>query len=238
MELKRGDIYYANLNPRIGYEQGGIRPVVILQNNKGNLYSPTVIVAVITSRDKKDLPVHVSLIPGQENGLAVDSKVLLEQVRTLDKERLGTYVGHLSDEDMQKIDKALSISLALEQPQLVHQRACLFCRAGECEHTELILDRQEKILREYCKRNEIDIIQVFRNVGEAFRWRKDFLQPVFRAAQNKEYDILLVPDFNRLCSSSYTLQQIALNLNQFNVTVMNPWGETCLGEMIEPEMAL
>ena len=109
--MKRGDIYRADLDPVIGSEQGGIRPVLIIQNDTGNLYSPTVIVAAITTRQKKPhMPVHV-LITARESGLPADSVVLTEQVRTLEKSRLTRYLGHLDDAAMLRIDQALERSI-------------------------------------------------------------------------------------------------------------------------------
>lgn len=110
--IKRGDIFYADLSPVIGSEQGGIRPVIVVQNDIGNKYSPTVIVAAVTSQiNKAKLPTHVE-IP-QEYGLAKDSVILLEQVRTIDKKRLREKAGHLSDELVDKVNEALDISLGL-----------------------------------------------------------------------------------------------------------------------------
>lgn len=112
--IKRGDIFYADLSPVVGSEQGGIRPVIIIQNDVGNRYSPTVIVAAITSQiNKAKLPTHVE-ISSEEYGLNKDSVVLLEQVRTLDKRRLKERIGHMTDEDMVKVDIALRISLDLK----------------------------------------------------------------------------------------------------------------------------
>ena len=109
--MKRGDIYRADLDPVIGSEQGGVRPVLIIQNDTGNLHSPTVIVAAITSRHKKaQMPVHV-LITAEESGLPADSVVLTEQVRTLEKSRLSRYLGHLAEGAMARIDAALDRSL-------------------------------------------------------------------------------------------------------------------------------
>ena len=109
--MKRGDIYRANLDPVVGSEQGGVRPVVIIQNDTGNLYSPTVIVAAVTTRNKKAfLPVHVH-ITAEESGLPADSVVLTEQVRTLEKSRLSRYLGHLAEGAMARIDAALDRSL-------------------------------------------------------------------------------------------------------------------------------
>ena len=112
--VKRGEIFYADLSPVIGSEQGGIRPVIIIQNDIGNRYSPTVIVAAITSQiNKAKLPTHVE-ISSEEYGLNRDSVVLLEQVRTLDKRRLKEKIGHMTEADMKKVDKALAISLNLK----------------------------------------------------------------------------------------------------------------------------
>lgn len=109
--MKRGDIYRADLDPVVGSEQGGVRPVVIIQNDMGNRHSPTVIVAAVTTRRKKPaLPVHV-VITAQESGLPQDSVVLLEQVRTLEKTRLTRYLGTLTEEAMRRIDRALGMSL-------------------------------------------------------------------------------------------------------------------------------
>ena len=113
MVVKRGDIFYADLSPVVGSEQGGIRPVIILQNDVGNKYSPTVIVGAITSQiNKAKLPTHVE-ISSEEYGLNKDSVVLLEQIRTLDKRRLKEKIGHMTDSDMEKADKALLISVGL-----------------------------------------------------------------------------------------------------------------------------
>lgn len=117
MNVKRGDIYYADLSPVVGSEQGGLRPVLIIQNDIGNRYSPTVIAAAITSRtEKSKLPTHISVraqIEGGGCGLARDSVILLEQIRTLDKRRLREKMGHLDDSRMRQVDHALSVSFGL-----------------------------------------------------------------------------------------------------------------------------
>ncbi len=114
MNVKRGDIFYADLSPVIGSEQGGIRPVLIVQNDVGNKYSPTVIAAAITSQKfKADLPTHIT-IPADVSGLAKDSVVLLEQVRTLDKKRLRERIGTLPENIMNSIDLAISVSMGLK----------------------------------------------------------------------------------------------------------------------------
>ena len=113
MVIQRGDVYYADLRPVVGSEQGGIRPVLIIQNNVGNRHSPTVICAAITSQmHKAKLPTHVELNCDQCD-LAKDSVVLLEQLRTIDKKRLKDKVCHLDNQILLKIDKALEISLEL-----------------------------------------------------------------------------------------------------------------------------
>ena len=115
MNIKRGDIYYADLSPVIGSEQGGIRPVLIVQNDIGNKYSPTVIAAAITSqKTKTSLPTHIR-VDADNCGLAKDSIVLLEQVRTIDKKRLRERMGNLDERDMMRIDRAISVSLGLNQ---------------------------------------------------------------------------------------------------------------------------
>lgn len=114
MRIYKGDIYYADLTPVVGCEQGGVRPVLIIQNNIGNLYSPTVIVAAITSRTGKQyLPTHIGL-GEQQNGLRQYSLVMLEQVRTIDRSRLREYIGSLTDDQMAQVDSALAVSFGLE----------------------------------------------------------------------------------------------------------------------------
>ena len=113
MVVKRGDIYYANLSPVVGSEQGGHRPVLVIQNNVGNKYSPTVIVVAITSQiSKAKLPTHVE-ISSKYCNLEKDSVILLEQLRTIDKRRLKEKVNHLSEEVMSMVDEAIKVSLGL-----------------------------------------------------------------------------------------------------------------------------
>ena len=113
MVIKRGDIFYADLRPVVGSEQGGIRPVLIIQNNVGNRHSPTVICAAITSRmNKAKLPTHVELNASTSN-MMKDSVILLEQLRTIDKKRLKDKVCHLDDAMLDKVNHALEISLEL-----------------------------------------------------------------------------------------------------------------------------
>jgi mRNA interferase MazF len=113
MEIKRGDLFYADLSPVVGSEQGGVRPVLIIQNDIGNKYSPTVIVAAITSQiNKAKLPTHIE-ISANEYGLNKDSVVLLEQIRTIDKKRLREKIGNLDEGIMIAVDNGLQVSLGL-----------------------------------------------------------------------------------------------------------------------------
>ena len=113
MTIKRGDIYYADLSPVVGSEQGGMRPVLIVQNDVGNKHSPTVIAAAITSKlGKTRLPTHID-INADKVGLAKDSVVLLEQIRTIDKKRLGEKMGHLDEEMMGAVNNAITVSFGL-----------------------------------------------------------------------------------------------------------------------------
>ncbi len=118
--VRRGEIYYADLSPVVGSEQGGVRPVLIIQNDTGNRYSPTVIAAAITSQTgKARLPTHIEIPVDESCGLSKTSTVLLEQVRTLDKKRLRERMGHVEDHVMNKVDTAIAVSFGLPHDQLV-----------------------------------------------------------------------------------------------------------------------
>ncbi len=113
MNIKRGDIFYADLSPVVGSEQGGLRPVLIIQNDVGNRYSPTVIAAAITSKmGKSRLPTHID-IHADRVGLAKDSVILLEQIRTLDKRRLKERMGHLDEKTMHTVNSAIAVSFGI-----------------------------------------------------------------------------------------------------------------------------
>ncbi|MGI6751239.1 MAG: type II toxin-antitoxin system PemK/MazF family toxin [Anaerovoracaceae bacterium] len=113
MIVKKGEIYFADLSPVVGSEQGGIRPVLIVQNDIGNKYSPTVIVAAVTSQiNKAKLPTHVE-VGAKGHGLSKDSVILLEQLRTIDKRRLRERIGRIEEEGLVQIDEALAISLGI-----------------------------------------------------------------------------------------------------------------------------
>ena len=113
MIVKKGDLFFADLSPVVGSEQGGIRPVLVVQNDVGNKYSPTIIVAAITSQSKAKLPTHVNL--EADGGLSKNSVVLMEQLRTIDKKRLKEHIGTLSSAQLPTVDKALSISLGIDE---------------------------------------------------------------------------------------------------------------------------
>ena len=150
-EVRRGEIYHADLNPVFGSEQGGYRPVLIIQNNRGNRHSPTVIVAAITSRPKTKLPTHVPI--NGIKGLEKESFVLLEQIRTLDKGRLDDFVGRLNREQMIKVDKALRTSMEIKKLD----KPILMCLCPVCakpfynskEHFIIRADRDQTI-KETC----------------------------------------------------------------------------------------
>lgn len=115
MTIKRGELYYADLSPVVGSEQGGVRPVLVVQNDVGNKYSPTVIAAAVTSKiNKAKLPTHIEL-PSDTYGLQKDSVILLEQIRTLDKRRLKERIGELPVATMSRVDRAILISLGFEK---------------------------------------------------------------------------------------------------------------------------
>ena len=118
--VRRGEIYYADLSPVVGSEQGGVRPVLIIQNDTGNRYSPTVIAAAITSQTgKARLPTHIDLPVNESCGLSRNSIILLEQVRTLDKKRLRERMGHVEDGVREEVDTAIAVSFGLPHDQLV-----------------------------------------------------------------------------------------------------------------------
>ena len=124
MQVKRGDIYYADLSPVVGSEQGGVRPVLIIQNDIGNRHSPTVICAAITSKmNKAKLPTHVEIDAGKYD-MIKDSVILLEQLRTIDKKRLKDRVCHLDAEILGRVDRALAVSLDMNFQMPVRMHGC------------------------------------------------------------------------------------------------------------------
>ncbi|MBE6589777.1 MAG: type II toxin-antitoxin system PemK/MazF family toxin [Ruminococcaceae bacterium] len=131
MSIRRGDIYYADLSPVVGSEQGGLRPVLIVQNDIGNKHSPTVIAAAITSKmSKAKLPTHIDIY-AHEVGLQKDSVILLEQIRTLDKRRLKEKMGHLDDTMMNHVNTAIAISFGLGSPEEDHAARAMMQKLPE-----------------------------------------------------------------------------------------------------------
>lgn len=198
-QILRGDIFYADLNPVVGSEQGGVRPVLIVQNDVGNLYSPTVIVAAITTSDgKAEIPAHIS-IERTENSLKKDSMVLLEQVRTIDRSRLQEYIGHLGTRSMNRINNALTISLGLhflkrerKSRMNVKQRGWIYCRTNKTEDSRVHLELQEKRLREYAGINGIAVVGVSMDVSSGLLFDRTGLDQAMEAAKSKKMDALLV----------------------------------------------
>ena len=142
MNVKRGDIYYADLSPVVGSEQGGLRPVLIIQNDIGNRYSPTVIAAAITSRmGKTKLPTHIDIY-AERAGLAKDSVILLEQIRTLDKRRLKEKMGHLDEALMDQVNTAIAVSFGLPDPGTAHLRTALTPPAAVASVTQEEVSQQ------------------------------------------------------------------------------------------------
>ncbi len=199
MSVKRGEIYYADLSPVVGSEQGGVRPVLIVQNDVGNLYSPTVIVAAITTSDgKAEIPTHIS-IERTENGLKKDSMALLEQVRTIDRSRLQEYIGHLGMQPMNRVNNALAISLGLHflrkgrKSQMDEgQRGWIYCRANKTENSEGHLEMQEKRLLEYARMNGIEVVGISTDVCSGLSIERTGLDEVMEAATARKMDVLLV----------------------------------------------
>lgn len=154
-EIRRGDIFYADLNPVVGSEQGGFRPVLVIQNNTGNEHSPTVIVAAVTSKPKTKLPTYVSL--KNRKGLERDSVVLLEQIRTLDKKRLENYVGRIDRYQMIKIDEALRASTGVKKlDKPIEMCLCPVCAGVFYDSPDHFIQRTDKRQRKkemcmFCK---------------------------------------------------------------------------------------
>ncbi len=150
MIVYRGEMYYANLYPVVGSEQEGIRPVLVIQNNKGNRYSPTVVVAAITSRNKPFMPTHVSI---EADCLKKDSIVMLEQIRTVDKRRLREYLGKVSAEKMKEVDEALRVSLAADKKdESMLMTLCPVCASEFYDGQKYIIKRMdmEQEVKEKC----------------------------------------------------------------------------------------
>ena len=149
--IKRGDIYYAHLDPVVGSEQGGLRPSIIVQNQMGNLHSPTVVIIPLTRKMKKNnLPTHVLI--SRSRGLGADSIALAEQIRTVDRSRLGSYVGRISAAEQANIDKALMISIGLEKnkEEILLLVLCPRCRSDFQSSGYMLVKRGWQAADETC----------------------------------------------------------------------------------------
>lgn len=158
-KIKRGDIFYADLNPVVGSEQGSIRPCLVVQNDLGNMYSPTIIITPITRNlHKNPLPTHV-LIPRHSSGLDTDSLVLAEQIRTIDRKRFKEYIGRVDDEIMPEIDKALAVCIGLEKRrppkgEMLNLTLCTQCENDFKNSGYLLIKKglhKDKSKCDYCK---------------------------------------------------------------------------------------
>ena len=156
LKIRRGDIFTANLDPVEGSEQGGVRPVLIIQNNTGNRFSPTVIAAAITTKRKGNLPTHVEL--GSQYGLPEDSILSAEQPRTLDKSRLMQYIGHVDKYKMYEVNRALKVSLALLRNEPNRITLCPACASAFYHSGSHYIRRADpyqssKSMCDYCNSN-------------------------------------------------------------------------------------
>ena len=148
-QINRGEIYFANLNPAVGSEQDGVRPVLVVQNNIGNTYSPTIIVAPLTSSKKAFLPTHVRI--AKTGALIANSIALCEQLRTLDRKRLDGYIGKIKETEQKAVDHALAISLELlKKPKALDLTLCLSCKTDFENTNSILVKRGFKEHKEAC----------------------------------------------------------------------------------------
>ena len=226
-QIRRGDIYYADLRPVVGSEQGGIRPVVILQNNVGNRHSPTVIAAAITGqRSKARLPTHVQLGPFHA-GLRRGSIILLEQLRTIDKARLRERIGSLESTMMAQIDHALAVSVGLDHStneisygEEMHrmeeeQKGWIYIRAWSDESQK----DQENLLRNYAGEHGYTIVGQSCDFHVPQGRKRYGLASMLHAAQNEEFQVLLVQSWQRLGRDLESIEKILSKLHQYGIRV-------------------
>lgn len=234
MEIKRGDIYYADFNPVVGSEQGGIRPAVTIQNNVGNRFSPTIIVAPITSKPKKPMPTHVAVVG---NGLEKDSIALLEQVRTLDKSRLGEFIGSISKQELKKIDAALGISfqlnikekndmnLSTEYNDINNTKGAWIFARSVSSFRYGDIDSQVSILQSELKSEGYDHLGTCR-VNSSIKADDDFPEvlEMFRAAQDKKISAVFVFSIQHFSENMDDACKIIDKLNSLGVLVYDNEG--------------
>lgn len=198
---KRGQMYIADLTDVTGSEQGGYRPVVIIQNDIGNKFSPTVIVACITSRVKNNMPTHTLLLDEGRDGLDKDSVILLEQIRTIDKKRLRKYIGKISDSEMNKLNEALKVSVGLKEEIKLTEN-----QKEELKHVRAELERIDNIICWWIRDRGGDILSIPTEMREFnMRYREySFLINKYRMSDKYEikYESILAKgeekDLNRM----------------------------------------
>ena len=197
--ISKGDIFFARLDNGIGSEQSGYRPVLVIQNRKGNKYSPTIIVAAITSNTtKKTLPTHI-FIPKESSKLPEDSIVLLEQIHTIDKARIGTFVGHLGDEIMSDINHGLNCSLEMPIESAFDQPLYFRNKVHEHIYTEIVAGNPRKCSNEY-------LAALYLLTADGYLWK----EAKSKVSQTK----ILIKEINirNIGSSRYSLVKLASDI--------------------------
>lgn len=228
MEIKRGDIFYADLSPVVGSEQGGVRPVLIIQNNRGNRHSSTVLVAAITSKvGKADIPTHVFL-EKEWKGMRKDSVVMLEQIRTLDRSRFKEYIGSVDPGTMEQVNQAIVVSMDLESyMKTCHEKAMMlektekknawiYCAIDDPEDVYGTLKKQYRKLEIYAESMGFSVIGRSSDVGGSPLWDRLGFKQFIRCAKAGNPKILLT--INRNCVSRSLpdmeiLQEVSQSLN-------------------------
>ena len=238
--IQRGDLFYADLTPVIGSEQGGVRPVVIIQNDVGNRYSPTVIAAAVTSRtEQRKLPTHIRL-PENCQGLHRDSTVLLEQVRTIDRTRLREYIGKLNADTMQDVDRAIAVSFGLDgilgmqddcknpspAEQLTERQtgkgAWIYCAIDAPEDTHGVLKGQFKQLVDYGEQMGFTLAGSSSDIGAKPLWKRRGFQDFVRAVKSGTANILLITSRNSLSRSAMQIAQFQILIEKYGLSVYCP----------------
>ena len=228
MEIKRGDIFYADLSPVVVSEQGGVRPVLIIQNNRGNRHSSTVLVAAITSKvGKADIPTHVFL-EKEWKGMRKDSVVMLEQIRTLDRSRFKKYIGSVDPGTMEQVNQAIVVSMDLESyMKTCHENAIMlektekknawiYCAIDDPEDVYGTLKKQYRQLEIYAERMGFSVIGRSSDVGGSPLWDRLGFKQFIRCAKAGNPKILLTVNRNcvsRSLSDMEILQEVSQSLN-------------------------
>ena len=232
LEIKRGDIFYADLRPVVGSEQGGVRPVLIIQNNTGNRHSPTILVATITSKTgKPDIPTHVFL--GKEwKGIRRDSVVMLEQMRTLDRSRFQEYIGCLDSETMDEVDRAIVVSLNLEpyiktyqeeQKMLDREKhAWIYCAIDAPEDECGTLKKQYRELEKYAEKMGFWVVGRSSDVGGRPLWNRLGFQQFVKCAKAGDPKILLTVNRNCVSRSLVDMEKLQTVARSLELEIYSP----------------